>query len=143
MTFVDNVVMLAIENCLLRPMEHIFTSQLVNDMSEERIRYLAVEQPENTEKRARLQGELGKLRRAKRELRALSMDSSSPPPPPIFCKPTSSRADVAPVNEVIILDSQLATQTGFSSYAQSPSPLQTHITDRGKNLTNFKLAWQR
>lgn len=86
MTFIDNVAMLAIENCLLRPLEHIFTSRLVNELSDERIGHLAAEETGGTETRERLNRELGKLHKAKRELKALNKDSSSPPPPPVFCK---------------------------------------------------------
>lgn len=88
MTFVDNVAMLAIENCLLLPLQQIFTTQFVNGLSEERIQHLAAEQPGSAENRERLCEELGKLRQAKRELNTVSMDSLSPPPPPIFGQST-------------------------------------------------------
>lgn len=57
--------MLAIENCLLRSLEDVFTTRLVNGLSDEQIRRLAADQPGNTDYRGRLNKELGRLRRAK------------------------------------------------------------------------------
>jgi hypothetical protein len=52
---------LAIENCLLRPLEHIFTSQTVVGIDEDQVRVIAIE-PANIQKdRKRLNEELRKL----------------------------------------------------------------------------------
>ncbi|KAL4790933.1 P-loop containing nucleoside triphosphate hydrolase protein [Aspergillus venezuelensis] len=61
-TFVDNVATLGIENCLLGPLQHIFTSQVVNDMEDVQIKQLAAEPTYLSEERDRLTKELEKLR---------------------------------------------------------------------------------
>lgn len=137
LTFVDNVAMLAIENCLLRPLEHIFTSRIVNDLSEERTQYLAAEQPGDAENRERLNEELDTLRKAKSDLNSLGLDCISPPPPPIFCESASSAAYCALSNEIFLLASQLSTQTGFSNYGQFPSLFQTSSTNQGEMSTKI------
>jgi hypothetical protein len=60
-TFIDNVAILAIENCLLLPLESIFTSLAVNNMSDERIKFYGSEAPFIQADRERLRGELDKL----------------------------------------------------------------------------------
>ncbi|KAL4938067.1 hypothetical protein BDV06DRAFT_201790 [Aspergillus oleicola] len=62
LTFVDNVATLGIENCLLGPLQHIFTSQAVNDMEDSQIKQLAAEPTYVSEERDRLTRELEKLR---------------------------------------------------------------------------------
>lgn len=84
MNFVDNVAILAIENCLLRPLEHIFTGQTVVGMDEDQIREIATE-PANIQKdRKGLNGELKKLLAGRQTLSAFSTDGSSLLAPPIL-----------------------------------------------------------
>lgn len=66
--FIDNVAILAIENCLLRPLENIFSNQVINDMDDKEIERLAGESPEAREERDRLSGELKKLEAGMRTL---------------------------------------------------------------------------
>ncbi|KAL2843454.1 P-loop containing nucleoside triphosphate hydrolase protein [Aspergillus pseudodeflectus] len=61
LTFVDNVATLGIENCLLAPLQRIFSSQVVNNMDDAQIRELAAEPLYVTEERNRLSQELEKL----------------------------------------------------------------------------------
>ncbi|KAL3467097.1 P-loop containing nucleoside triphosphate hydrolase protein [Aspergillus heterothallicus] len=61
LTFVDNVATLGIENCLLGPLQQIFSSQVVNDMDDAQIRELAAEPLYVMEERNRLAQELEKL----------------------------------------------------------------------------------
>ena len=61
MTFMNNVVTLGIENCLLGPLENIFTSQSINNMSDEQIQDLATEPSFVREERELLSEELTKL----------------------------------------------------------------------------------
>ncbi|KAL2784217.1 dynamin family protein [Aspergillus keveii] len=61
LTFVDNVATLGIENCLLGPLQRIFSSQVVNDMDDAQIRELAAEPLYVMEERNRLAQELEKL----------------------------------------------------------------------------------
>ncbi|KAL4779788.1 P-loop containing nucleoside triphosphate hydrolase protein [Aspergillus varians] len=61
LTFVDNVATLGIENCLLDPLQRIFTSQVVNKMEDCRIQSLAAEPAYINQERVRLSGELEKL----------------------------------------------------------------------------------
>ncbi|KAL2831878.1 P-loop containing nucleoside triphosphate hydrolase protein [Aspergillus pseudoustus] len=61
LTFVDNVATLGIENCLLGPLQRIFSSQVVNDMDDAQIREIAAEPVYVTEERNRLAQELEKL----------------------------------------------------------------------------------
>ncbi|KAL2832307.1 P-loop containing nucleoside triphosphate hydrolase protein [Aspergillus pseudoustus] len=60
-TFVNNVATLAIENCLIQPLQKIFTSQVVNDMDDEQIQELAAEPSYVCEERERLGKELKRL----------------------------------------------------------------------------------
>ncbi|CAG8900109.1 unnamed protein product [Penicillium egyptiacum] len=76
-TFVDNVAILAIENCLLYPLEHIFTGKTVLDMDDQQIQEIAAE-PSNIQKdRERLNEELEKLRKGRQTLNAFSIADSS------------------------------------------------------------------
>jgi hypothetical protein len=79
-TFVDNVATLGIENCLLYPLQRIFTSQVVNDMGDSQIQDLAAEPSYVTEDRKRLSQELEKLQTGLRTLnlfKPLSIDGLS------------------------------------------------------------------
>ncbi|CAI7566369.1 unnamed protein product [Penicillium palitans] len=75
-TFVDNVAILAIENCLLCPLEHIFTGKTVLDMDDQQIQEIAAEPPNIQKDRERLNEELGKLRKGIQTLNAFSMADS-------------------------------------------------------------------
>ncbi|OJJ05778.1 hypothetical protein ASPVEDRAFT_137873 [Aspergillus versicolor CBS 583.65] len=67
-TFIDNVNSLAVENCLVNPLRGIFTSQVVNSMSESQIQELAADPPKVIEERSRLRTELDEFRAAIRAL---------------------------------------------------------------------------
>ena len=71
-TFIDNVQNLAIENCLLLPLENIFASSVINDMDESQIEDLASEPSFVQADRDMQQRELQKLQSA---LRACSQRS--------------------------------------------------------------------
>ncbi|KAF7593738.1 hypothetical protein BBP40_010913 [Aspergillus hancockii] len=86
-TFVDNVATLAIENCLLSPLEHIFNGQTVNNMDDQRIRDLAAEPSHVRKDRERLNQELEKLRAGLNTFNIFNTESSSLQRPPIFGKP--------------------------------------------------------
>ncbi|KAJ5370483.1 P-loop containing nucleoside triphosphate hydrolase protein [Penicillium cataractarum] len=77
LVFIDNVAILAIENCLLRPLEHIFSNQVINSMDDEEIEKLAGESQEVKEERERLSRELKKLEAGMRTLSTFSADRSS------------------------------------------------------------------
>ncbi|KAL4894306.1 P-loop containing nucleoside triphosphate hydrolase protein [Aspergillus ambiguus] len=68
LTFVENVAILGIENCLLYPLQQIFTSQVVNDMEDFQIRDLAAEPDYVIVERKRLGQELEKLQAGLRTL---------------------------------------------------------------------------
>ncbi|KAJ6110296.1 Dynamin GTPase [Penicillium sp. IBT 16267x] len=92
-TFVDNVAILAIENCLLRPLENIFTGQAVLDLDDNKIRKIAAEPPTTQKDRERLTEELEKLRKGRQALNAFRADGSSLRAPPILghaAPPTST-----------------------------------------------------
>jgi hypothetical protein len=74
--FVDNVATLGIENCLLEPLQRIFTSQVVNNMEDDQVRELAAEPSYISEERDRLGGELEKLQAG---LRTLSLFNTQKP----------------------------------------------------------------
>ncbi|PYH92305.1 hypothetical protein BO71DRAFT_451516 [Aspergillus ellipticus CBS 707.79] len=78
-TFVDNVVTLGIENCLLAPLEKIFTSQTINNMTDNQVQDIAAEPNFIGEERQRLSVELERLRTGLRTL-----DLGSPQRPAIF-----------------------------------------------------------
>ncbi|KAJ5675982.1 Dynamin GTPase [Penicillium macrosclerotiorum] len=70
LTFVENVVILAIENCLLYPLGRLFSSQFVMDMDDQQVQKIAAEPPETQSERRQLNDELEKLRRGKQTLGA-------------------------------------------------------------------------
>ncbi|EAW16392.1 putative dynamin GTPase [Aspergillus fischeri NRRL 181] len=96
-TFVDNVATLGIENCLLDPLQRIFTSQVVNNMDDNQIRELAMEPPHIHEERQRLGRELDKLQAG---LRALSVFNAQKPslgnPPLLTAKAAEPRPPSVP-----------------------------------------------
>ncbi|KAF4163914.1 hypothetical protein CNMCM6936_000138 [Aspergillus lentulus] len=99
-TFVDNVATLGIENCLLDPLQRIFTSQVVNNMDDDQIRELAMEPPYIHEERQRLGRELDKLQAG---LRALSVFNTQKPslgnPPLLVNRPAAGLSD-GPISSI-------------------------------------------
>jgi hypothetical protein len=85
-TFVDNVATLGIENCLLDPLQRIFTSQVVNNMDDDQIRELSMEQPYVNEERQRLGSELNKLQAGLQALKVFNPQKPSLSSPPPFGK---------------------------------------------------------
>ncbi|KAJ6052707.1 hypothetical protein N7499_003843 [Penicillium canescens] len=83
-TFIDNIAILAIENCLLRPLEHIFTGQSIIGMEDAQIRSIAAEPPNVELDRKRLNEELNKLNAGRQTLSAFSTDGPSMPSRPVF-----------------------------------------------------------
>lgn len=68
-TFTDNVINLAVENCLVCGIPDILTPQKVHRMSEERLRELAEESEELQSQRNTLQKEVEVLRKGLRKCR--------------------------------------------------------------------------
>ncbi|KAI0002774.1 P-loop containing nucleoside triphosphate hydrolase protein [Xylariaceae sp. FL0662B] len=62
-TFTDNVIVLAIENCLIRDLPSIFTTEKVNQMDDSELACLASESPEIQVNRNELQAEYDALKR--------------------------------------------------------------------------------
>ncbi|PLB39122.1 putative dynamin GTPase [Aspergillus candidus] len=83
-TFVDNIATLAVENCLLVPLERIFTNQTVNMMDENQLEDLAAEPPFVREDRCRLTDELGKLQAGLQTFSVLGTEPRSMSRPPAF-----------------------------------------------------------
>lgn len=81
-TFIDNVTTLGIENCLLDPLQRIFTSQVINNMEEDHIRELATERSYICEERDRLASELAKLQAGLRTLNIFNTHKPSLDGPP-------------------------------------------------------------
>ncbi|CAG7959526.1 unnamed protein product [Penicillium salamii] len=67
-TFVDNIAILAIENCLLSTLEQIFTGRTVISMDDQQVQEVAAEPSHIQVERERLNEELEKLRKARRTL---------------------------------------------------------------------------
>ncbi|KAJ5664593.1 hypothetical protein N7462_011406 [Penicillium macrosclerotiorum] len=72
--YIDNISILAIENCLLRPLLTIFTNQTVNSMTDQQIKEIASESPHKQKERERLNQGLEKLEKGMRTLRAFNAD---------------------------------------------------------------------
>lgn len=86
MTFVDNVAILGIENCLLAPLETIFTAQTINNLSDERIQDLASEPSSVEQERKRLSEELRRLQEGLSTLRLFSTQMPTLSKPMVFSK---------------------------------------------------------
>lgn len=71
-TFIDNVAILGIENCLLDPLSRIFTSKRISSLEDEEVERLAAESSATLEERARLTSEMEMLQADYEELRRLS-----------------------------------------------------------------------
>lgn len=69
-TFVNNVATLAIENCLVQPLQRMITSQVINDMDDKQIQELAAEPSYVSEERERLGKELKSLQAGLRTFNA-------------------------------------------------------------------------
>ena len=62
--FTDNIVTLALENCLISDIPNILSPDKFYDMSEETVKTLAAESKEIQRERSELQSQLDKLRQA-------------------------------------------------------------------------------
>ncbi len=60
-TFINNVATLAIENCLVQPLQRMFTSHVISNMDDKQIQELAAEPSYVSEERERLGKELKRL----------------------------------------------------------------------------------
>ncbi|KAJ5975515.1 P-loop containing nucleoside triphosphate hydrolase protein [Penicillium waksmanii] len=85
-TFIDNVAILAIENCLLLPLERIFTSLAVSNMDTKQIRSLADEPAHVQSDRERYTSQLEKLEAGLKTLNILNREESSLATPIVFGK---------------------------------------------------------
>lgn len=83
-TFIDNIVILAIENCLLIPLGDIFTSLAVSRMEPETIQSLAEEPPHVQADRNRYSSQLEKLEAGLKTLNILNRENSSLSTPIVF-----------------------------------------------------------
>ncbi|RYP20957.1 hypothetical protein DL765_002494 [Monosporascus sp. GIB2] len=66
-TFTDNVIVLAIENCLIRDLPNVFTTRAVNRMEPTKLEQLASESPDIQQERTELQGEIDALTKGSRD----------------------------------------------------------------------------
>ncbi|KAH8700275.1 P-loop containing nucleoside triphosphate hydrolase protein [Talaromyces proteolyticus] len=85
-TFVDNVVTLGIENCLLNPLKSIFTGQTINEMDDSEVQALAAEPIFVQKEREHLSRELEKLDIGRRTLAPFARTARSHPLRPAFDK---------------------------------------------------------
>ncbi|KAL4861527.1 P-loop containing nucleoside triphosphate hydrolase protein [Aspergillus spectabilis] len=75
-TFIHNVITFGIEDCLLDPMQGLFSKQVVTELEDRQIRQLAAEPSDVSEERDRLDEELDTLEAA---LKRLSVNASMTP----------------------------------------------------------------
>ncbi|KAL2835265.1 P-loop containing nucleoside triphosphate hydrolase protein [Aspergillus cavernicola] len=122
LTFVDNVAILGIENCLLYPLQRIFTSQVVNNMGDSQIQDFAAEPSYVTEERKRLSQELEKLQAGLRTLnlfKPMSIDGLS-----VFgtksATPTPAKATNAPGLEKAPVQSDNTASFGSVPLSKAP-----------------------
>ncbi|KAL4923598.1 P-loop containing nucleoside triphosphate hydrolase protein [Aspergillus undulatus] len=119
-TFVDNVATLGIENCLLEPLQRLFTSQVVNDMEDSQLQQIAAEPLYVSEERNRLTRDLEKLQAG---LRTFNM--FRPVLSPLSDPFTLSSKDVAPPPQPTETPKQTAVPlasygNNVSNVAQAP-----------------------
>ncbi|KOC13674.1 dynamin family protein [Aspergillus flavus AF70] len=136
-TFVDNIATLAIENCLLGPLERIFTSQTVNNMDDQQIRELAEELPHVQHDRQRLDQELNKLQAGLDTFNIFSTESSSLQRPSIFAKPASRHSSLSQSLDPIAIRKKTKPQSKSQSVptTNSPSPSVASGDNRNSNTT--------
>lgn len=97
-TFVDNVTTLGIENCLLDPLQRIFTSQVVNYMEDSQVRQIATEPSYISEERDHLNWELENLQAGLRTFNFFKSQRSSLGSPPVFGMLRSSSQNKSNIN---------------------------------------------
>ncbi|GKZ24655.1 hypothetical protein AbraIFM66951_011926 [Aspergillus brasiliensis] len=90
-TFVDNIATLGIENCLLDPLQRILTSQVINNMDDNRVAELASEPFFISEERDRLASEVEKLQAGLRTLKSFNIQMPSMSGPPSIEKSQAPR----------------------------------------------------
>ncbi|KAK2741135.1 hypothetical protein FQN57_005736 [Myotisia sp. PD_48] len=120
LTFVDNVAILGVENCLLDPLQRVFTSQTINNMDDGQIKDLAIEPPHIHEERERLGGELEKLKAGLRSLCHLSPMGLSIGAQPLF-------AAKNPTTKPTVL---VASASTTSSDTSTPGEGQPFVFDK-------------
>ncbi|PYI11708.1 hypothetical protein BO78DRAFT_443901 [Aspergillus sclerotiicarbonarius CBS 121057] len=83
-TFVNNIVTLGIENCLLAPLKTIFTGQSINNLSDEQVQALATEPSFIREERKLFSEELVKLQTSLRSFNRFNTTFQSLQGPSLF-----------------------------------------------------------
>ncbi|KAL3478142.1 P-loop containing nucleoside triphosphate hydrolase protein [Aspergillus californicus] len=136
-TFVDNVATLGIENCLLDPLQRIFTSQVVNNMEDDHVQNLAAEPLYVNEERKRLTGELEKLKTGLRSLNHLA-----PPAPFNLTTPSLFPTDAVPATEKSSLFPDVVLRNArkgmdHTAPINSPSPSRSHPATRPTSKSLF------
>ncbi|KAE8397593.1 P-loop containing nucleoside triphosphate hydrolase protein [Aspergillus pseudonomiae] len=136
-TFVDNIAILGIENCLLWPLEQIFTSQTVNSMEDQQIRELAEEPPHIQHDRQRLSQELNRLQAGLNTFNIFHAGSSSLRPPSIFVKPAVAQPALFQSPDTIALREKCKpnSKTPSAPTKRSPSPPVVADNNRNRNTT--------
>jgi cell division protein FtsB len=86
-TFIDNIAILAIENCLMQPLETIFTGSTVGLMADQKIKQLTAEPSYTQANRKQLKSDLEKLQAGLNVCRRYIAQTASPSKP---CKSKSS-----------------------------------------------------
>lgn len=143
-TFVDNVATLAIENCLLRPLDQMFTSQTINNMKDEEVQQLAAEPSYILEERERLSGELAKLQAGLRAFGPFNIHPPSMPPFGSKAKPPSTSSDSASSGQ----ESFTPPKRSFSSLSPSVTssasePLSESETHPESLFKNSKMSQEK
>ncbi|KAJ5140702.1 hypothetical protein N7448_004110 [Penicillium atrosanguineum] len=113
-TFTDNIAILAIENCLLRPLGQIFTGQTIIDMDDAQIKGIAAEPISVELDRNRLNEELSKLKAGRQTLSAFRIDGPSLPPRPAFVSPLASRSETSSQSGHVNKPQQRNSKSGHS-----------------------------
>ncbi|KAL4882463.1 P-loop containing nucleoside triphosphate hydrolase protein [Aspergillus karnatakaensis] len=90
-TFVNNVLISGIEECLIEPLKRLFTYQSVSEMDDTQIQQLTAEKPETSETRKRLATELQTLEEALRTLTRYNDVPQTSPKPSTTSKKWRSR----------------------------------------------------
>ncbi|PLB45800.1 hypothetical protein P170DRAFT_439518 [Aspergillus steynii IBT 23096] len=138
-TFVDNVATLAIENCLLRPLDRLFTSQTINNMEDDEVKHLAAEPSYILEERDRLSGELAKLLAGLRAFGPFNIPRPTMPPLAFKSKaPSKSAESNSSGRESVTPPKPSFSSNSPSTTSSTSDPLSDSETPTAPSSRGFK-----
>ncbi|KAI1772259.1 P-loop containing nucleoside triphosphate hydrolase protein [Hypoxylon cercidicola] len=143
-TFTDNMIVLAIENVLIKDLPSIFTTERVNQMEDEELKRLASESPEVQVERKELQEEYEDLEKGLQVCNKFKQRKSTHETEPSILAepvdlPTTTRTQTKP--SPAILTEQINLPTTSGTQANPPPSTNAHSTSNPFSRTTPAFSW--